>query len=162
MTTRLPLSTARSTSVNTSSEPYDFDSSWAISGVLPQGAGVGEREPGHLVLAALGLETLQQPLGALGHVLGGGRLGRLGAHLVRLREQRARLLLRVGPLPLAAPLVGLPLLEVRRPADVVDVDLGPVGVQVEDPVDRLAEQRDVVADDDQSAAMRLEEAAQPA
>jgi len=30
---------ARSTPVNTSSDPYDFDSSCAVSGVLPHGAG---------------------------------------------------------------------------------------------------------------------------
>ena len=41
MTTREPLSMARSTSVNTSSEPYDLDSSAAVSGVLPHGAGAG-------------------------------------------------------------------------------------------------------------------------
>lgn len=35
------MSTARSTSLNTSSEPYDFDSSCAVNGVLPQGAGSG-------------------------------------------------------------------------------------------------------------------------
>ncbi len=34
---------ARSTSVNTSSEPYDFDSPRAVSGVLPHGAGSGNR-----------------------------------------------------------------------------------------------------------------------
>ncbi len=34
---------ARSTSVKTSSEPYDFDSSDAVSGVLPLGAGLGSR-----------------------------------------------------------------------------------------------------------------------
>ncbi len=32
---------ARSTSVKTSREPYDFESSAAVSGVLPQGAGAG-------------------------------------------------------------------------------------------------------------------------
>ncbi len=43
MTTRDPLSMARSTSVKISSEPYDFDRPSAISGVLPQGAGSGKR-----------------------------------------------------------------------------------------------------------------------
>ena len=41
-TTREPRSIARSTSVKISSEPYDFDSSFAINGVLPQAAGVGK------------------------------------------------------------------------------------------------------------------------
>ena len=41
MTTREPLSIARSTSVKTSREPYDFDSSLAVRGVLPHGAGAG-------------------------------------------------------------------------------------------------------------------------
>ena len=50
MTTREPLSIARSTSVNTSSEPYDFDSSAAVSGVLPHGAGAG-----NLIRATLSL-----------------------------------------------------------------------------------------------------------
>jgi hypothetical protein len=40
-TTRLPRSIARSTSVKISSEPYDLDSSDAVSGVLPHGAGFG-------------------------------------------------------------------------------------------------------------------------
>ena len=161
MTTRLPLSTARSTSVNTSSEPYDFDSPSAVSGVLPHGAGFGNAQLGHLVLAALGLQARQQPLGTLGHVLGRLRLGRLGTHLVGLGEERVGLLLRVRPLALAAALVGLALLQVRRPADVVDVELGPVGVQVEHPVDRLLQQGHVVADHHQTAAVRLQEPAQP-
>ncbi len=42
-TTLEPRSIARSTSVKISSEPYDFDSPDAMSGVLPQGAGFGNR-----------------------------------------------------------------------------------------------------------------------
>ena len=42
MTTREPLSMARSTSVNTSSDPYDLESSAAVRGVLPHGAGLGK------------------------------------------------------------------------------------------------------------------------
>ena len=47
------------------------------------------------------------------------------------------------------------------PAHVVDVDDGAVGVEVEDLVDRRLEQRVVVADDHEAAAVRLEEVAQP-
>ena len=43
MATREPRSTATSTSVKISSDPYDFDSPTAVSGVLPQAAGVGNR-----------------------------------------------------------------------------------------------------------------------
>ena len=50
ITTRLPLSIARSTSVNTSSDPYDFESSAAVSGVRPHGAGAG-----NLIRATLSL-----------------------------------------------------------------------------------------------------------
>ena len=75
--------------------------------------------------------------------------------------QRVGLLLGVGPLALAAALVGLALLQVGLPADVVDVERGPVGVQVEHLVDDGLEQLDVVADDDQPAAVAREEVAQP-
>ena len=47
------------------------------------------------------------------------------------------------------------------PAHVVDVDHGTVGVEVEDLVDRRLEQRVVVADHHEPAAVRLEEVAQP-
>ena len=71
------------------------------------------------------------------------------------------LLLGVGALALAAPLVGLALLEVGLPADVVDVERGPVGVEVEDPVDDVLEQADVVADHHQPALVAAQEVAQP-
>ena len=64
-------------------------------------------------------------------------------------------------LALAALLVVLALGEVVVPAHVVDVDHGAVGVEVEDLVDRRLEQRVVVADDHEAAAVRLEEVAQP-
>ena len=65
------------------------------------------------------------------------------------------------PLALAAPLVGLALGEVRRPAHVVDVDLLAVRVEVEDLGDGLLEQRRVVADHDETAPVGPEELAQP-
>jgi hypothetical protein len=43
MATREPRSTATSTSVKISSEPYDFDRPDAVSGVLPQDTGFGKR-----------------------------------------------------------------------------------------------------------------------
>ena len=152
---------ARSTSVNTSSEPYDLDSSAAVSGVLPHGAGAGNLILATLVGPTLALEPGHQLLGPLQHRLRRLRLGGLGPHLVRLVGQRLRLVLGVDPLPLAALLVGLALLEVGPPAHVVDVDLGPVGVEVEHLVDGRLEQGGVVADHHEPAPVRLQEVAQP-
>ena len=56
-TTRAPRSMARSTSVKISSEPYDFDSPCAVSGVLPHGRGLGEAQLGDPVLRALALDA---------------------------------------------------------------------------------------------------------
>src|SRR5690606_24663267 len=67
----------------------------------------------------------------------------------------------VLPLPAATTLVHLPLLEVGVPAEVVDVELAAVRVEVEDGVDGVAEQLDVVADDDEAAGVGLEVVAQP-
>jgi hypothetical protein len=52
-------------------------------------------------------------------------------------------------------------LQVFLPAHVVDVDLGPVGVQVPDLVDHPVEQIDVVADHHDTAVVRAQEVAQP-
>ena len=120
-----------------------------------------ELDPRDLVRLALALEARHQPLGALEHRLRGLRLGGLGAHPVRLVGQRLGLVLGVHPLALAALLVGLALQEVGPPAHVVDVDLGPVGVQVQDLVDGPLQQRGVVADHDQAAPVRRQEVAQP-
>ena len=43
MATREPRSTATLTSVKISSDPYDLDRPVAVSGVLPHGAGLGNR-----------------------------------------------------------------------------------------------------------------------
>ena len=99
-----------------------------------------ELDLGDPVGATLALDALHQLLGALEHRLRGLRLGGLGAHLVGLVGQRLRLVLGVHPLPLAALLVGLALGEVRRPAHVVEVDLGAVGVEVQHLVDARLEQ----------------------
>ena len=112
---------------------------------------LGERDARDLVAPPLPLEAGHQPLGPLEHVLGRLRLGRLGPHLVGLVGERLRLVLGVHPLALAPLLVGLALEQVRRPADVVDVDLGAVGVEVQHLGDRRLEQPDVVADHDQPA-----------
>ena len=161
MTTREPRSMARSTSVKISSEPYDFDRPSAVSGVLPHGAGSGKRSLATLSDCRTASRPDEQLVGAPGHVLRGDGLGGLGAHLVGLRVERGGLLLGVGALALAALLVGLALLLVELPAHVVDVDLGAVGVQVEDLVDDRLDQVDVVGDDDEAAAVGLEEVAQP-
>ena len=115
----------------------------------------------HLVGPALGLHAGHQPLGPLHHRLRRLGLGGLGSHLVGLVHQGVGLALGVVPLALAASLVGLPLGEVRRPPHVVDVDLGPRGVEVEHPVDGGLQQPGVVADHDQAAPVSLEELAQP-
>jgi hypothetical protein len=128
---------------------------------LPHGAGLGEAQLGDPVVGPLPLDAGQQALGPAGHVLRSRRLGRLGAHLVGLGHQRRRLLLGVEPLPTPAPLVGLALQEIGLPPDVVDVELGPVGVQVEDSVDDGVEHRHVVGDDDQPALVGLEVFPQP-
>ena len=161
MTTREPLSIARSTSVKTSSEPYDLDSSAAVSGVLPHGAGAG-----NLIRATLSLcRSPSRPA-----IIFSARLSIDCAAVALLALARIRLAwsvrvlaLRLGvrPLALATPLVGLALGEVGLPAHVVDVDLAAVGVEVQHLVDGLLEQRVVVADHDQPALVRLEEPAQP-
>ena len=126
-----------------------------------RGSRVGEPDLRHLVGHPLALEAGQQPLGPAGHVLGGDRLGGLGPHLVGLGHQGAGLLLGVLPLALPAPLVGLTLREVGLPADVVEVQLGPVRVQVEHPVDHGVEHLHVVADDHEAALVPAQEVAQP-
>ena len=120
-----------------------------------------ETEPGHPVGGALRLHPGQHPLGPALHILRRPGLGRLGPHLVRLCHQRTGLAARVHPLPPAAPLVGLALLQVGAPAQVVGVQAGPLRVEVEDLVHHVAEQRDVVADHHQAAAVALEVIAQP-
>ncbi len=114
-----------------------------------------------LSACALALDAGHHLLGALQHRLRGLRLGGLGPHLVGLVGEHLRLVLGVLALALAALLVVLALGEVVVPAHVVDVDDGPVGVEVEDLVDGRLEQRVVVADDHEPAAVRLEEVAQP-
>ena len=61
----------------------------------------------------------------------------------------------------APPRVGLALLQVDLPADVVRLQRGGVGIEVEDLVDHHLEQRGVVADHHQAAAERLQVVAQP-
>lgn len=75
--------------------------------------------------------------------------------------QRGGLLLGVLPLALAPLLVGLALLLVEPPAHVVDIDLGPVGIQVEDLVDDGLDQVDIVGDHDEAAAVGLQVVPQP-
>ena len=132
-----------------------------MSGVRPHGDRRREAQLRDLVLHADVGQPGGQALGPLVHALRGLGLRRLRAHLVGLGVERVDLPLGVRPLLLAAALVGLPLLQVALPAEVVDVDLGPVGVEVPHLVDDGLEQLDVVADHDQAAAVAGEEAAQP-
>jgi hypothetical protein len=123
---------------------------------------VGEADARDTVGATLGLDTGEQSLCTARHVLRGDRLGRLRAHLVGLLHQRGRLLLRVGPLAVAASLVDLTLLQVGLPPDVVEVEGGAVGVEMEHLVHHRVEQIDVVADDDEPAGIGAQVVAQPA
>ena len=120
-----------------------------------------EAQLGHPVRGALGLDSGQQPLGPALHVLRRPGLGGLGPHLVGLGHQRAGLPARVDPLPTAAPLVGLALLQVGLPAQVVHVQTGPLRVQVEHLVDHVGQQAHVVADHHQAAAVALEVITKP-
>ncbi|MBG9885630.1 hypothetical protein ABE10_03320, partial [Bacillus toyonensis] len=88
-------------------------------------------------------------------------LARLGTETCGLLLERRRLLLGVRALLLATFLVGDALAQVVLPVHVVDVDDLAVRVEVEHPVDRLADQLDVMADDDQAALVALEEITQP-
>ena len=151
---------ARSTSVKISSEPYDFDRPSAISGVLPQGAGSGKRS----------LATLSEARTPPARRAAGRRAWPCSARRrswwpwrasCRPGVQGGGLLLGVLALALAALLVGLALLLVELPAHVVDVDLGAVGVQVEDLVDDRLDEVDVVGDHDEAAAVGLQVVAQP-
>ena len=91
----------------------------------------------------------------------GGGLGCLGAEPRCLQLQGGRLLLDVRALLLAALLIGHPLTQVVLPVHVVDVDHLAHRVEVEHAVDGLADELDVVADDDQAALVVLQELAQP-
>ena len=121
----------------------------------------GEADRGHAVDRALALDAAHEPLGALDHVLRGGGLGRLGAHLLGLGHEGRGLLLRVGALALAGPLVRLALELIALPAHVVDVDRPAIGIELEHLVDGGLEEFDVVADHDQAALVVLEEVTQP-
>ncbi len=122
---------------------------------------VGEAQLGDPVGDAHLGQAGGQPLGPAVHLVGRAGLGRLGPHLVRLGLEGVDLLLGVGPLAAAAALVELPLGQVRLPVDVVDVQGGAGGVEVEDLVHAAVEQVDVVADHDQPAVVGAQELAQP-
>ncbi len=151
----------RSTSVKTSSDPYDLLSSDRGQRRLAAGRRLREPDVGDPVALALGLDAGHEPLGALGHVLGRHGLGRLGAHLVGLLHELPGLLLRVRALALAALLVGLALQQVRLPAHRVLVELGPVRVEVEHLGADGFEQAGVVGDHDDAARVVLEVRPQP-
>ena len=100
----------------------------------------GKAQPGDLVGDALVGQAGREHVRAAIHLVGGAGLRGLGAHLVGLAPQRLDLAFGVGPLTVAAALVGLALLQVGLPADVVDVEGGAVRVEVPDLVDDRVEQ----------------------
>ena len=67
----------------------------------------------------------------------------------------------VGAFLAAAALVFLALFEVGGPAEMVDVEVGAVGVQVEHLIDGVAQQLDVVGDDQDATGEGLDPVAQP-
>ena len=144
-----------------SSDPYDFDSPDAMSGRLAARRGLREPELRDALFLTHIVEARQHLLGARDHLVRGGGLRGLRAEARGLQLQLGRLLLDVDALLLAALLVGHALAEVVLPVHVVDVDDLAVGVEVEHAVDGLADELDVVADDDQAALVVLEELAQP-
>ena len=81
--------------------------------------------------------------------------------LVRLGHQLGGLAFGIEALAAATLLVGLALFEVQLPAHRIDVEGGPVGVEVEDLVDGLLQQLGGVADHHDTAGVGLEEFTQP-
>ena len=71
------------------------------------------------------------------------------------------LLQRVGAFLTATAFVFLTLLEIGRPAEVIDVNLCAVRIKVEDLVDGVTQQLDVVRNDHDAAGERLDPVAQP-
>ena len=71
------------------------------------------------------------------------------------------LLQRVRTFLTATALVLLALLEVGRPAEVIDVDLRAVRIEVEDLVDGVAQQLHVVRNDHDAAGEGLDPVAEP-
>ena len=128
---------------------------------LTTGRRVGKPDPGHLVVLPFPLETRQQFFGAFGHVLSSNCLGGFGPHPICLGHQLRRLAFRIQAFPLAALLVGLPLLQITFPIHRVEIQLGAVGVQVEHLVHDRFEQTDVVADHHQTASEALQISLQP-
>ena len=128
---------------------------------LAAGGGIGEAQTGDPLGDPLILQTLHEAVGALEHLLSRDGLGRLGAHLLPLSAQSGGLLLRVGALATTAMLIVRPLLEIGVPAQVIDVEDASIRIQVHDLVDGVAQELDVVADDDEAAGVGAQMVAQP-
>ena len=128
---------------------------------LAAGGGVGEAQVGDLLHSRLVLQVGHETLGPLEHLLGGHGFGGLGPHLLPLGAQGGGLLLGVGALPTAPVLVVGALLEVGVPAQVVDVEDPATGVEVHDLVDGVAQELNVVADDDEAPGVGTQVVAQP-
>ena len=95
------------------------------------------------------------------HLLCGDGLRGLRAHLLALSLEVFGLLQRVGAFLTATAFVLLALLEIGRPAEVIDVDLGAVRIEVEDLVDGVTQQLDVVRNDHDAAGEGLDPVTQP-
>ena len=115
----------------------------------------------HLLRRALLLQSLHETVSAPQHLLGSHGLGGLGTHLLSLSAQGGGLLLSVGPLLTTASLVLGTLAQVGVPPQVVDVQHPTVGVQVHHLVDGVAQQLDVVRDDDEATGIGPQVVTQP-
>ena len=160
-TTFAPLSTARSTPVNTSSDPYAFDRPSAVSGVRPHGAGFGKRIRATLSLRRSGSSPASSSSARRAMFFAATALVAFAPIFAACRCSADGLLLGVRALAAAALLVGRPRLLVAAPVHVVDVDLAAGGVEEPHLVDHRGEQLGVVADHDEPALVGGEERAQP-
>ena len=134
-TTRDPRSMARSTSVNTSSDPYDFDSAAPSAASCHRPQDCGKRMRATLSLRRSALQrrlSVGPPAASCSEPPSPWWPSPASAELGRARPWLAS---RHWIALVAAPLVGLALLEVGTPPHVVDVELSTVGIQVKHPVD---------------------------
>ena len=153
------------TSVKMSGPPYDFANPFVSITVLPAGGGAGNRTRSVLAdfggVDPFGLEAGDPLL----HVVRHRRLRRLGTEAVDDGLHLGDLLrLPCGELGLALLVLGpRPHVLGVRAAVLDDVPGGVLGgpVEVQDPGDRLVEQVEVVADDEQRAAVRAHVAEEP-
>ena len=125
------------------------------------GCGFREADVRHLLLLLRLAGLGEQAFGAAHHVLRGHGLGGLGMQADALFHQAFGLLL--GHLALTAStfLVHHALVQIRLPAHRIHVDLPALRVQMPDLVHHLVQQFGGVGDDQESALIPLQVAAQP-